>query len=221
MGRLDRDVPELGPYAVQLIRCKARQLVGQAGLVEDDQEDIEQDLRLHLFEQLSKYDPARGAFSTFVDRVVDHKAADILDARFAARRDCRIFVGSIDDTVRLREGGEVPIIDLDLEDAMHVQRGISAPSPYAEAEFRIVLERAMAALTPEQRDLCRRLLTATIAEISAATGVPRPTLYDRLRQIRAAFERAGLKEYVRGPDIPAPVPVSNPRRSKPSKDGRK
>jgi DNA-directed RNA polymerase specialized sigma24 family protein len=101
-----------------------------------------------------------------------------------------------------------------------VQRGISAPSPYAEAEFRIVLERAMAALTPEQRDLCRRLLTATIAEISAATGVPRPTLYDRRTQIKAAFERAGLREYVRRPDTSTRVPVSNPWRSKPSKDGR-
>ena len=219
MGRLDHDVPELGPYAVQLIRCKARQLVGQAGFTADDLEDIEQDLRLHLFEQLSKYDPARGAFSTFVDRVLDHKAADILDAQFAACRDCRIYVGSIDDTVRLREGGEVPIIDLDLEDAVHVQRGISDPSPHAEAELRIDLERAMAALTPEQRDLCRRLLTSTIAEISAATGVPRPTLYDRVRQIKAAFERAGLQEYVKGSDIPGRLPVSNPRRSKPGKDG--
>ena len=210
----------LDAYALACIKHKAYQLVGQAGFTADDVEDLEQELAVHLFEQLPKFDPARGAFSTFVDRVVDHKAADILDARFAARRDCRIYVGSIDDTVRLREGGEVPITDLDLEDAVHVQRGISDPSPYAEAELGIDLERAMAALTPELRDLCRRLLTATIAEISAATGVPRPTLYDRLRQIRGAFERAGLKEYVRGSDIPARLPVSNTRRSKPSKDGR-
>jgi len=210
----------LDEYALTCIRHKAYQLVGQAGFTADDLEDLEQELTIHLFEQLPKFNPARGAFSTFVDRVVGHKAADILDARFAARRDCRIYVGSIDDTVRLREGGEVPIIDLDLEDAVHVQRGISAPSPHAEAEFRINFERAIAALTPEQRDLCQRLLTATIAEISAATGVPRPTLYDRLRQIRAAFERAGLKEYVRRPDTSTRVPVSNPWRSKPSKDGR-
>ena len=210
----------LDAYALACIKHKAYQLVGQAGLTADDLEDLEQELTIHLFERLPKFDSTRGAFSTFVDRVVDHKAADILDARFAARRDCRIFVGSIDDTVRLREGGEVPIMDLDLEDAVHVQRGISAPSPHAEAEFRINLERAMAALTPEQRDLCRRLLTATIAEISAATGVPRPTLYDRLRQIRVAFERAGLREYVRRPDTSTRVPVSNPWRSKPSKDGR-
>jgi len=210
----------LDAYAEACIKHKAFQLVGQGGFTADDVEDLEQELRVHLFEQLPKFDPTRGAFTTFVDRVLTHKAADILDARFAARRDCRIQVGSLDDTVRLREGGEVPIIDLDLEDAIHVHRGISTPSPYEEAERSIDLERAMAALTPEQRDLCRRLMTATIAEISAATGVPRPTLYDRLRQIRAAFERAGLREYVRGSDISARLPVSNPRRSKPSKDDR-
>ena len=90
----------------------------------------------------------------------------------------------------------------------------------AVSELRIDLERAMAALSPEQRDLCRRLLTSTVAEISAATGVPRPTLYDRMRQIRAAFERAGLREYVRGSDIPTRLPVSNPRRDEADKDGR-
>jgi RNA polymerase sigma-70 factor (ECF subfamily) len=210
----------LDEYALTCIRHKAYQLVGQAGFTRDDLEDLEQELTIHLFEQLPKFDPTRGAFSTFVDRVVDHKAADILDARFAACRDCRLRVGSIHDTVRLQDGGEVLVEDMDLDDAVQVQRGIGGRSPHEEADLRIDLERALATLTPEQRDLCLRLMTSTIAEVSAATGVPRPTLYDRRTQIRAAFERAGLREYVRRPDTSTRVPVSNPWRSKPSKDGR-
>ena len=210
----------LDAYALACIKHKAYQLVGQAGLTADDLEDLEQELTIHLFEQLPKFDPTRGAFSTFVDRVVDHKAADILDARFAACRDCRLRVGSIHDPVRLQDGGEVLVEDMDLDDAVQVQRGIGGRSPHEEADLRIDLERALAALTPEQRDLCLRLLTSTIAEISATTGVPRPTLYDRLRRIRVAFERAGLREYVRRPDTSTRVPVSNLWTSKSSKDGR-
>lgn len=47
----------LDVYAEACIKHKAFQLVGQAGFTADDLEDIEQDLRLHLFEQLEKYDP--------------------------------------------------------------------------------------------------------------------------------------------------------------------
>jgi hypothetical protein len=122
--------------------------------------------------------------------------------------------------VRLQDGGEVLMEDMDLDDAVQVQRGIGRRSPQEEADLRVDLQRALAALTPEQRDLCLRLLTSTIAEISVATGVPRPTLYDRKTQIKAAFERAGLNEYVRRPDTSARVPVSNPRRHRPSEDGR-
>ena len=210
----------LDAYALACIKHKAYQLVGQASFTADDLEDLEQELTIHLFEQLPKFDPTRGAFSTFADRVVDHKAADILDARFAACRDCRLRVGSIHDPVRLQDGGEVLVEDMDLDDAVQVQRGIGGRSPHEEADLRIDLKRALATLTPEQRDLCLWLLTSTIAEISATTGVPRPTLYDRLRRIRVAFERAGLREYVRRPDTSTRVPVSNPWRSKPSKDGR-
>lgn len=210
----------LDPYAEACIKHKAFQLIGQAGFKADDLEDLEQELAVHLVEQLPKFNSTRGAYTTFVDRVLDHKAADILDARFAACRDCRLPVGSLHDPVRLEEGGEVLVEDLDLEDAMQVQRGLRGRPTYEDADLKIDLARVLATLTPEQRDLCLRLLTSNLAEISAATGIPRPTLHDRRAQIRAAFDRAGLGGYLGRPDISRRLPVCNSRRERPRKDDR-
>ena len=202
----------LDDYALTLIKHKAHQLTRRAGFTADDQEDLEQDLKLHLLEQLPKFNPTRGAFSTFVDRVVAHKAADILDARFAACRDCRLRIGSLHDTVPLPDGEEVLVEDMDFEDAVRVQHGLAERPGHTEAELKIDLERALALLSPEQRELCLRLMTSTVAEISAATGVPRPTLYDSMARIRDTFARAGLGDYLEEPDKSERVPVSKVRR---------
>ena len=55
-----------------------------------------------------------------------------------------------------------------------------------------VLER----LPPELRDLCQRLATETVTEISRSTGVPRGTLYESIKRLRQIFKDAGLKDYL-------------------------
>jgi len=44
-------------YAVKTILIKARRLVGKAGFTENDVQDIEQDLAMHLLENMYKYNP--------------------------------------------------------------------------------------------------------------------------------------------------------------------
>jgi RNA polymerase sigma-70 factor, ECF subfamily len=207
----DHGRSSLDDSALQCIRYRARRLMQQADFAPYDGEDLEQELTTHLLAQLPKYDAARGAFSTFVDRVIAHKAADMLYARSAQCRDPRLRISSLEGTFRMHEGMVVPLLDLELEDAMKVQRGLSERSALEEAELRADLARALAALTPEQVDLCRQLLTSTITEISNATGVPRPTLYDRVARIRAAFARAGLGEYVGRLDRAARASAGDPR----------
>jgi len=187
---------ELDPEAFRIIRRKAFQLLGRGGLRRDDEPDLEQDLTVHVLEQLAKFDPARGKLGAFVSRVVEHKAADILDARRAARRDYRLNVRSLHETVETPEGEETSLEDLLHEDAVRSQHGLSGLSPQDQAELRVDLQRALARLSPEQQDLCRRLLTATVSEIAAALGIPRTSLYGPLGGIRAVFEEEGLRDYL-------------------------
>ena len=90
----------LDDYAVSCIKHHARTLCRKEGFVPEDLHDLEQELTIHLWEQLDKFDPSRGKLTTFVDRVVRNKAADLLEARQAACRDCRFDLCSL--TIRQR-----------------------------------------------------------------------------------------------------------------------
>jgi len=57
-------------YAVQLIKYKARQLVGRVGFTESDREDLEQEMVLDLLRRLPKFDPKRAGRNTFIARIV-------------------------------------------------------------------------------------------------------------------------------------------------------
>ena len=59
----------------RLIRSKARQVVGKAGLTHSDRADVEQDLWLDLLERWPKFRSDRARTSTFINRVLNHKVA--------------------------------------------------------------------------------------------------------------------------------------------------
>ena len=79
-------VGEIGEYAENLIGIEAQKLVGRAGITRSEIEDLRQDLRLHLWRRLPMFDPSRAKYETFVDRIVRHRAATIVEFRKAARR---------------------------------------------------------------------------------------------------------------------------------------
>jgi len=202
----DSSRKELDAEAFQIIRRKALQLIGRAGVSTDDREDIEGDLTLHVLEQLAKFDPTRGRLGAFVTRVVEHKAEDILDARCTARRDYRLDVCSLSDTVQTANGEEVSIEDIAHEDAVRSQHSVGELSLEEQVARKVDLERLLAHLPAEQQDLCRRLMSATVSEVAAALGVPRTTLYGPLARLRAIFEEAGLREYLQPPSLSREFP---------------
>jgi len=185
------------PYVVNLIRIRARQLVGQYGLTASDREDIEQDLKLDLLRRIPKFDSSRAEFRTFADRVIDHAVARLIEYRIAPIRDCRIEVLSLQEAVAGDDGEETLMEDLPHEDASLHQRGYHSSLTTDDQDRSIDLERAMARLTPEQRDLCQQLLASlTMTEIAEAKGVSRDWLYEIRREIQRIFEEAGLRVYL-------------------------
>jgi len=192
----DSSRKELDAEAFQIIRRTALRMIGKAGVTKDEGEDIEGDLTLHVLEQLSKFDPTRGRLGAFVTRVAEHKAADILDARRTARRDFRLNVCSLSDTVRAADGEEVPLEDIAHEDAVRSQHSVGELSLEEQVARKVDLERLLAQIPEEHRDLCRRLMSATISEVAAALGVRRTTLYWPLARLRAIFEEKGLGAYL-------------------------
>jgi len=194
---VDSSRKPLDAYAISCIKQQALQLIRNAGFVPEDFHDIVQDLTIHLWEQLDKFDPARGKRTTFVDRVVRNKAADILEARQAACRDCRLEVQSIHEVVAPEDGEDACLEDLAEVDAVRSRQGLSHDPFERGVELRVDLVRALARLTPEQLDLCRRLLEdPNRSRIAADLGISRDTLYQSIHEIRAIFEQAGLRVHL-------------------------
>ena len=192
----DKHDDGIDPYAVQLIKYKARQLVGQAGFTVSDRDDLEQELVLDLLRRLPKFDSERAQLNTFIARVVEHRIATLIEARKAGIRDYRRCPFSLNDRFEDEEGRSVERVDtLDQEDYLLRTGAQSRPADELSAltiDVAAVLER----LPLELRELCRRLKAESVTEISRDTGVPRGTIYESIKKLREIFEDARLKDYL-------------------------
>jgi DNA-directed RNA polymerase specialized sigma24 family protein len=70
-----------------IIRRKARQMVGHAGIKKQDRDDVVQELMLRLLQSLRLFDAAQADRKSFVTAVVERNAAKILRDRRAKKRD--------------------------------------------------------------------------------------------------------------------------------------
>ena len=192
----DKHDDGIDPYAVRLIKYKARRLIGQAGFSVSDRDDLEQEMILDLLRRLPKYNPKRAQLNTFIARVVEHRIATLIEARKAGIRDYRRCPYSLNDRFEDEEGRSVERVEtLDQEDYLLRTGAQSRPADELSAlaiDVAAVLER----LPPELRELCRRLGTETVTEISRDAGVPRGTIYESIKELREIFEDAGLKDYL-------------------------
>jgi RNA polymerase sigma-70 factor, ECF subfamily len=186
-----------GAHAENLIRHKARQLVGTYGFTEADRDDLEQELRVDLLRRIGKYNPAKAKLSTFTARIVEHCIATIIEARKAAKRDYRECDCSLNDPVTFEDGDEG-----ELGDTVACETYLRRLSPASGAhinrrDMAIDLAAVLRRLNREQQLLCSLLREHTVLEISEICQIPRGTLYDRIKEIRIVFEDAALGDYVR------------------------
>jgi len=176
-------------YAASMIKHKARQLVGKAGLTKSDQPDIEQALMIDLLHRMKHFNPAKGKKTTFIARVVERHISTILQARFAQCRDWRK-CHSLNYTIDNGEGRQTEMIDL-----LSYDEESQSIGDVELASLKMDVERVLDTLPDDLKDLCRKLQDNNMAEIAREMGVPRSTLYAQLTRIRKVFREAGLEEY--------------------------
>jgi len=146
-------VEGISDYAENLIRFKARKLARTAASPEVDWEDFAQDMRLDLWRRLSKFDPSRASFRTFVDRVVKHKVASIIEARKAGLRDYRRQQWSLNDPLKTPDGRRAERGDMLDQDTTLLRTG-GANRPAGERiDLRDDIRTVLAGLPPELRGL--------------------------------------------------------------------
>jgi RNA polymerase sigma-70 factor (ECF subfamily) len=134
--------------------------------------------------------------NTFISQVVEHIAATIVEARKAGLRDYRLCNCSLNDSLEDDEGSSVERIEtIDQED--YLSRTGRLSRPFREIrDAAIDVCRALDSLPPGLRELCHRLKTDTVLEISREKGIPRGRIYESLKELRVIFEDAGLEKYL-------------------------
>ena len=181
-------------YARTLIRIKARQLSRRADFSRSDEDDIAQDLTLHLLCQAQQFDPSRASAKTFVTHVVNSCVAMILRERARQKRmpDNGTQVQSLESLVNVPDG---PPVTLGETISLHdVQRRTGAVSK-SEAEVRDNAEafhHAMQSLPTAVREVCERLKVGSRASVAREMHMSRRRLAAMLAHARQQLEKAGL-----------------------------
>jgi RNA polymerase sigma-70 factor (ECF subfamily) len=136
-----------------------------------DREDLRQDMLLAMLQRSSSFDPARGAWSTFVGLVARHVVAD--QARRARRQSEPVFVA----------------IDLD-----SFPNGSSATQlDCADEDMALALLRVADELPRQPQCILRHLgAEGDVPGAQQASGMPSATFYRAVADLRCWLRAAGL-----------------------------
>jgi len=177
------------PRTAQLIRRKARRLVGQAGLRLQDRDDIEQELTLELLARRDRYDPARGAWPAFAHAVLERTGSNLVRYRRAAKRDVQR-LEPLDDE-------HPPAVDDETVDfAAEVPVKNHAGDSHDETvDLDLDLAAVIAMLPAKYRTVVKLVLKRGVQGAARVLGVNRSTVYARLHELRVRAEVAPLANY--------------------------
>lgn len=185
----------LDEYTVNLIRRKARQLVGRAGWTAQDVPDLEQEIWCSLLKCLKGVDRGKEDMSAFITTVVKHTIVNMLKERNVAKRDWRKEV-SLNDFIEDTKGNILErwqILD---------QAGIQNNTTVRRSEeelstLRIDISLAKKSLPESLQSLTQALEKYTVLELSRRSGKHRQIIYNAIRRIRKHFVEAGFADYLK------------------------
>ncbi len=171
-------------FAARFIRYKASRLVGRAGIRPCDQEDLEQELRLHLVQRFPKFDPKVAHWNAFVTTVIGRHVLTLLVQRRRMKRRYDLSVASLDEMTDNAVGTDG---DSNFAGAEHYAVRHTTSDETAHRDLTIDVRDALARLPRHSRELCRRLMVDSPAEVARQMHVPRTTLCGRILSLRKEF----------------------------------
>lgn len=180
------------------IRFNARRLAIRQAVPGMDVEDYEQDLACDLIRRGRAFNPLRGSYRTFADRVVGRRASGL------ARQTTRIVAER--EAISL----DAPVVDWDGTAATLGETLSDGGAPVDEqAMVRIDLGHFIGTLPAPLLEAGDILLAKSITAGASAAGIHRSTAHAWVGQLRRAAAHFGLGIYFGiGPDSSHASPVS-------------
>lgn len=155
----------------RLAAVRAATIVTLHGLPTDSRRDLEQEALLELWRKHQAYDPRRGSWRTFSERVVANRMTSLVRAMRSERSG---------------QFREEPIENL---------LGLAAPN--IRTDLRADVSRVLAGLSPFDRNVALCLIGHSAIETTQCLGVSRATVYRAIGRLRTAFTEAGLSPWGR------------------------
>jgi RNA polymerase sigma factor (sigma-70 family) len=184
------------PWELAIARKLVRDFRATSPALQHDEiDDLLQEVLVHWYQARSSHDPqGKASVRTYMARVVRNRLIDLVRERESDKQIINSLTLPIDvahaDEAGTATDATEPVLPEPEETREHRD---------VEQSLHLDLARALAQLTPRQRELCRLLLEQdlTMVEASQRLGIPRGTLYEELKRIRATFSALGLDGYLR------------------------
>jgi hypothetical protein len=145
-------------------------------------------LMVELLIRLKNYDPSRGSPEAFAGVIIKHGVT-----RLAVRlkNERALFAPvSLDDLMNGYDDKRIG--DRFAEEDGYLASLWPSDNPIVALERRLSLDRSLSTLSPEDTDLCAKLLAGSIGQMSESHELSRATLYRRLKRLRLSLLAAGL-----------------------------
>lgn len=182
------------------ITIRAERLARSGSIPGMNAEDIKQDLRLHLYRRNDRFDPSRGKYDTFADRVLENRIASLAAPTERLRAE-RAWV-DFDVPSEGRDDDEMLPLSETLPESA-APHAAAARSPDEAYGLVRDVRRFLAGLPPACRALALALIDMSPTEAAQALGIHRSTVYARLTTIRKAAEALDLAAYLgTAPTVP-------------------
>ncbi|MCA9028406.1 MAG: sigma-70 family RNA polymerase sigma factor [Planctomycetaceae bacterium] len=172
-------------YATWYIGTKAEQLAGQYGFAEDEDEDIRQELMLHLIQHWPVFDSAIAKATTFIQNVIDNRVCELIRNQERQKRDYR-------REESLTEEAECGLLD--------GTRGQPCVSDHSLIELRVDCETILDSMPNDLRLIAELLKTTSAADIARKLRMPTNTLRNRIAELRERFVATGYGEITESDD---------------------
>ncbi len=219
MGATFRSDAVLTAYAKSLIRFKAKQLSRKPGFTKTDQEDLEQELTAQLLARAHLFDPTRASANTFADRVIKSAIAMMLRDRRRQKRAAGFAAQSLERTFVAQDHGITSLRDA-LGFADLGRRLGKGDEETRRSELVVAVNQVLESLPPDLQNICRRLISGSLAEVARELEMSRHRLRHAIERIRKHFETAGLGESTGNPDSRRANGIGNEGMAPTSPHGR-
>jgi len=173
----------INQYVINQVQYHARSLIRHPSIHGFEVEDLEQEMMLDYLLRIKSYDQKKASFNTFVDRILNHKCASIIENAKAQKRGSGMGELSLDSWLENPDGENDELPDTASENS------------YIHG-LQIDLNMAAERMKPKLLTLMTNLRTHSMSEISRITGTPRGTLYESLHALREDLTQHGIKEYL-------------------------